>query len=229
MTSLLVILGIILVGIILIWRRKRIRQARVNRLKALKNGIYPEPYFGDDVVDLPQINHPQNNEPILTSSVGESHDAFSKTENLPKKKSELLIVLYVVTQRQSGFAGTNVLATLETMGLRYGHMNIFHHYGVGELKAEDSVFSIANMIEPGTLNPHEMSHFSTPGLALFMRLPGPFGGRVAFELMLNNAQRLANELDGYIEDEIHMPLDPKKTSAIRERIANFEQRNASLY
>jgi len=55
-----------------------------------------------------------------------------------------------------------------------------------------------------------------------MRLPGPFGGRVAFELMLNNAQRLADSLNGVLQDEQRRVLDPQTTEALRQKIIEFE-------
>ena len=149
-------------------------------------------------------------------------------QNSSKRRSELIIVLYVVAQDESGFVGSDIFTVLEDIGLKYGEMSIFHHYGLGELKVKNPVFSIANMIEPGIFEPQQMSEFVSPGLALFMRLPGPFGGRVAFEFMLNSAQRLADVLEGLLEDERHTPLDQKKINALRDRIANFEQRSTSL-
>ncbi|MDY6994162.1 MAG: cell division protein ZipA C-terminal FtsZ-binding domain-containing protein, partial [Pseudomonadota bacterium] len=120
-------------------------------------------------------------------------------------------------------SGSDIFPMLEEFGLRFGKMNIYHHYGVGEIKAKKPVFSVANMIEPGVLNP-QYQNFNTPGLVFFMRLPGPFGGRVAFELMLHMAQRLADTLKAQLEDERHQPLDQRNISRLRERIAYFEQR-----
>ncbi len=140
------------------------------------------------------------------------------------EENQLIIVLYVVAQRGRELNGGDIFSVLEEIGLKYGDMNIFHHYGVGELKAKQPVFSIADMIEPGTFNPREMEAFSTPGLALFLRLPGPFGGRVAFELMLNSAQRMAEDLRGVLQDERHQFLTQKTIGILRERIAQFERR-----
>jgi len=144
------------------------------------------------------------------------------------RKSEMIIVLYVITKRETGFTGMEILTILEELGLKYGDMNIFHHYGFGDSKLEQSVFSVANMVEPGIFNPQRMANFSTTGLALFMRLPGPFGGRVAFELMLKSAQKMADVLEGTIEDERHIQLTQKLMTSLRERIANFEQRSTHL-
>jgi cell division protein ZipA len=144
------------------------------------------------------------------------------------KSDDLIIALHVVTEDEAGFAGHDVLKVLEELGLKYGKMNIFHHYGLGDSKVQQPVYSVANLVEPGTFDPYNMPDFTTPGLAVFMRLPGPFGGRVAFELMLNNTQQIAEMLDGYIEDETHMLLDQRMISRLRERIAYFEQRGTRL-
>lgn len=138
---------------------------------------------------------------------------------------ELIIVIYMVAQREAGFSGTDIFAVLEEVGLRYGKMKIFHHYGMGEIKVKQPIFSIANMVEPGIFDPQQANTFKTPGLAFFMRLPGPFGGRVAFELMLNNAQRITEVLKGLLQNEQHHPLDQKAINALREKIAEFEQRD----
>lgn len=140
------------------------------------------------------------------------------------RPQELIIVLYVIAQTKAGFAGTDIFTILEELGLKYGEMKIFHHYGVGELKMKQSIFSVANIVEPGTFDPKQMETFTSPGLALFMQLPGPFGGRVAFELMLNSGQRLAEVLEGKLIDERQRLLNQAVISEIRARIAHFEQR-----
>jgi cell division protein ZipA len=155
----------------------------------------------------------------------------SPKKELPKKadrKSEMIIVLYVIAKRETGFTGMEILTVLEDLGLKHGEMNIYHHYGFGDSKLEQPIFSVANVVEPGTFNPQKMVNFSTTGLALFMRLPGPFGGRVAFELMLNSATKMAEKLEGTVEDERHIPLTQKLMTALRDRIANFEQRSTHL-
>jgi len=146
----------------------------------------------------------------------------------PPRKSELLIALFVLAKKEPGFLGADIFTVLEDLGLKYGEMNIFHHYGLGELKVKKPIFSIANILEPGTFEAQYLSDFVSPGLALFMRLPGPFGGRVAFELMLNSAQKIAEILEGEILDERRSLVDQKSITLLRDRIANFEQRNTHL-
>jgi len=143
------------------------------------------------------------------------------------KPPELILALYVISQH-GGFRGPDIFDVLRELGLNYGEKKIFHHYGVGEIKVKNPIFSIANMLEPGMFEPQRITQFTTPGLVLFMRVPGPFGGRVAFELMLNTAQRIAESLEGELRNDKHQPLAPQAIYAIRERIANFERRDSHL-
>ncbi|MDM8569460.1 cell division protein ZipA [Thiotrichales bacterium HSG1] len=253
-TIVLVIIGVAL----LIWRHSYHNRGNSRKNMAKRTDPYTDDYFDenkseppviDDIVELKDnkseeelAEYPESIEtPILTESsastiptvVEENSDEPSSDEPSEdvtdtNNKSEMLVVLYVVARRQPNFNGEDILTILEKTGVKYGKMDIFHHYGIGETKTRKPVFSVANIVAPGTLVPQELAVSDIPGLALFMRLPGPFGGRVAFELMLNNAERFAEALDGIVEDEQHKLINQQKITVLRERIANFEQRTVSL-
>lgn len=218
------------------WRQQRRR--RIKMAERSEPDLYTDRYFDEPTLDA---NDPPENlleepplvdnvvePPTLTEPIAETTTKPEVTTTQIPLSDELIVVLYVVTQQEPGFLGTDIFTVLEDLGLRYGDMRIFHHYGVGELKVKKPVFSIANMLEPGIFDPQKMTEFASPGLALFMRLPGPFGGRIAFELMLTSAKKIAEVLEGILQDEDHLPLEPNKISQLREKIAHFEQRNVSL-
>jgi cell division protein ZipA len=226
----------LLIIIALTWRylRRRRRRRRIKMAERPEQDLFADRYFDEPTLEA---NNPTENLPHevpLVDNVVEislTEAAAEMTEPAPTKihlQNELIIVIYVAAQQEPGFLGTDIFTVLEDLGLRYGDMRIFHHYGVGELKVKKPVFSIANMLEPGIFDPQQLAEFTSPGLALFMRLPGPFGGRIALELMLNSAKKLAEVLEGIVQDENHTPLDPKKISVLRERIAHFEQRSIPL-
>lgn len=176
--------------------------------------VVPAPELVDEPFEIEESKQPIE-EPV-------------STENPPpppkKPPEELIIFLYVVAKPNQSFSGTDIFSVLDEVGVNYGDMKIFHHYGVGELKVKTPVFSIANMLEPGTFDPKFMEDFTTSGIVLFMRLPGPLGGRVSFELMLNNAQRIAEMLEGQVKDERRKNLEPEMIDTLRDRIAEFEKR-----
>ncbi len=227
-----ILIGVVILVIIsvalLIWQRNRQNYNNHRKEMAERTDLYTDDYFDDDK-SIPEPPIVDDIVELKEEEADEKIEAPEQTvEEEPTKKSEILIVLYVVAHQQLNFGGEDILTILEKTGLKYGKMDIFHHYGIGEIKSRNPVFSVANIVAPGTLNPNEMANFTTPGLALFMKLPGPFGGRVAFELMLNHAERFAEALDGIVEDEQHTLINQQKITSLRERIANFEQRTVSL-
>ena len=242
MNNLYWVLGLIaiIISAVLIWKRyKRKRNRKVANMAAHPEGdLYTDSYFDEPLIEnegksafyAPVVVDEIISTPEATPSSDQMLDEEPPKEanSSKERKSEMIVALYVITKNEMGFTGTDVLTVLEGLGLKYGKMSIFHHYGVGELKVQEPVYSIANMVEPGIFDPQYMSNFNTSGLVFFMRLPGPFGGRVAFELLLNHAQRIAESLDGILMDEGNVPLVQKKIGSLRDRIANFEQRSSSL-
>ena len=136
---------------------------------------------------------------------------------------DLIITMNVLALPEHAFLGSDLRQAFDDVELQYGEMKIFHHYGVGEMSREEPVFSVANVLEPGFLPMDTLDELSTPGICLFMRLPGPLDGRVAFELLLNTGQRLADKLGGELRDDARSLLTQQRISQIRERIAAFER------
>lgn len=132
-----------------------------------------------------------------------------------------LISLYVRAHEGQQFSGTTLVKALNAVAMQFGEMAIFHHFGAGELKCQTPVFSAANMFEPGTFDLRKIEAFRTAGVALFLQLPGPLDGPVAFELLLNTAQRLTELTGGELYvDPKHM-LDPASIARLRKRAAYF--------
>jgi cell division protein ZipA len=128
-----------------------------------------------------------------------------------------IIALYLVAPRDREYDGGDLRMAFERLGLRYGDMRIYHHFGTGKLQSRTPIYSVANLYEPGTFDPVAMDRFTTRGIALFMRTPGPVDGRVGFELMLSAAERLKELIGGEIQDEHHRPLTIRHTERLRER------------
>jgi cell division protein ZipA len=110
---------------------------------------------------------------------------------------------------------------MNSVGLRYGDMDIFHHFGAGDLRTELPLFSVANMMEPGHFDLHDIETFATAGLAMFLRLPSSLDGAVAFELFLNTAQRLAEALSGDLYGAPKKLLDGTAIDKMRQLAAPF--------
>jgi cell division protein ZipA len=117
------------------------------------------------------------------------------------------------------FEGNDILRAAYDTGLEAGDMNIFHRYPPGKQAGEAPVvFSMASMVEPGIFPLDDMSDFSTPGLTLFARLPGPMDGLAVFADLLFTAERLASILRGELQDDTHSHLTKQTIEHLREEI-----------
>ncbi len=138
------------------------------------------------------------------------------------KKTNLIVAFYIRAFNSKGFNGADIFAAMEQVGLKYGERQIFHYYGSEQLSVSTPIFSVANLLEPGNFNAEKIKEFNTPGLACFMCLPTALSGRVAFELMLHCAKRLADLLKGKLEEEHQQTISAEYIDFMRYNIERFE-------
>lgn len=134
---------------------------------------------------------------------------------------EHIILLYVTAADGKTYRGTEIVKVVEEVGMTYGPMGIFHHYGVNGELSEQPLFSLANMLEPGHFDLAHVETLITRGLAVFMRLPGPVRAKDIFSLMLDVTKRLADVLGGDVRSADHQLLKENDIKAIHARIASI--------
>lgn len=129
-----------------------------------------------------------------------------------------IIILHVMAEPGKSYHGRDLLSAFEDLGLVFGDMQIFHHYGVGDMRTDRPLFHLADMLEPGSFDPDGMDDFTTRGLSLFMQLPPPLDPEAVFELMLSSARQLTEKLGGRIMNQDRQPLDDVHTELLRARV-----------
>jgi cell division protein ZipA len=121
----------------------------------------------------------------------------------------------------SMFSGADLLPVLRKQGLHLGEMSIFHRHA--EMDGSGQVmFSMANMVKPGTFNLATMENFSTPGVSFFLQLPNKLGNLPSFEKMLAAASAVKVGLDGEFKDENRSVFTRQTVEHCRQRIQDFE-------
>lgn len=165
-------------------------------------------------------------------SIEEGFSALDEEEaevSKPKKRSasfvepEEILVMHVLANDAEGFAGKVLAKLLEQCDCRYGDMQIFHRYEEANAQGEIQ-FSIVNIKEPGTFDLDSLDEFSTPGVSLFTRLPGPKAPLEAYNAMVEVAQCIAQNLNGQLKDEQHSTMTEQTLQHGRERIRDYLQR-----
>lgn len=141
----------------------------------------------------------------------------------PPTGEETLFLLHVATRDGEFFDGPDIHAALKTQKLEFGQHDIYHR--ITEVNGvPESVYSVANILKPGYLDPGEEDHLRTPGLALFLLLPGPIEGVRAMRDMLDTAHALAKTLDGEVLDDKRTLLTPQTTQYMLDQVAELDRR-----
>ncbi|WP_438971594.1 cell division protein ZipA C-terminal FtsZ-binding domain-containing protein [Methylophaga sp.] len=133
---------------------------------------------------------------------------------------DLVIAFTIMAPEAKAFTGKAVKAALEDHDLHFGDMQIYHRQTAGANK--QTLFSVANILDPGTLLPDKFVSMTTPGLLIFARLPGPVNGMALFDDLLDTARGINEQLDGLLCDETRKPLSDSALEAMRARILEYQ-------
>lgn len=146
-------------------------------------------------------------------------------EGKPKSAGEekIVVINLVAVAEGSCFSGPELVQALEEAGMHFGEHQIFHRL-LDTPRDPSTLFSAANILEPGWFDMVQIASFNTPGVAFFMRLPGPYDGLVTFEQMLATAREVAERLGGHLLDGRRCGLTQQSIEHIREDLLEYRRR-----
>jgi len=167
--------------------------------------------------DVPPEREWRESEPVREAAGSEAVAAGRDNAVAPK-----IVTLYVRARDDRSISGLSLLDAAIKAGLRFGEMKIFHRRHRG---ATRPVFSMANITRPGSFDPAGWNLFQTPGVTLFMTLPGPVSALDAWDAMLATGKRLAELLDADLMDDAQCLLTRQRIAQIREYMREFDRKN----
>ncbi|MDI1253232.1 cell division protein ZipA [Thermomonas sp.] len=149
------------------------------------------------------------------------------TSELGKRNSDQfdrIVSLYVAAKAGTKLRGQDIVVAAEKAGLTFGHMDVFHRMVDGRPE-QGPVFSVANIIKPGSFEMASIAELETPAIAFFLTLPAPLSALDAWDTMLPAAQRMSELLDGVVLDEERNALGRQRIQHIRDELRGYDRQH----
>ena len=131
-----------------------------------------------------------------------------------------IVALLIAEREGTHIFGPMIHAALKDHSLEFGAKQIYHRQVDG-----DAVYSVASLLKPGFIDPAEAAAFSTPGLSIFMVLPGPLPALSALREMLSTAESLATALNAGVYDMRRQPLTPEGKLKLEREVEQWARAN----
>ncbi len=185
--------------------------------KTRRTPIRNEPKINDDQmrIDFDTVD------PVINEN-----KAAAKAQSTSGSKHAIepeFLSLNVKVSKNNPIPGAQLIASLLTLGFKFGDSDIFHRH-VNSNGKGPILFSLANMFKPGVFDVEHMETQQYYGLSLFMSLPIEGDAHQVFNMMHNAARKLADEFGAQVLDEHRSGLTQQGLQHYVERIREFERR-----
>lgn len=134
-----------------------------------------------------------------------------------------ILIINVMAVPGEFFDGAALLECLAEQQLKFGQRAIFHRHQDNNSDA-DVVYSVANIVEPGTFDFSQMASTHTPGICLFLSLPVTCDSAKAYDDMVRTAKAVAERFGGELKDENRSALTKQTIEHGRQRVMEFERK-----
>ncbi|QQS53854.1 MAG: hypothetical protein IPM89_13575 [Candidatus Competibacteraceae bacterium] len=146
----------------------------------------------------------------------------SRQESTAPRSPKMTLVLTVMAARHQLFHGPKIQAVAEALRFRLNPEGLYELFPETEA-ADVPILGLAHLRKPGSFKPKTLQELHTPGLLLFMKLPGPLEEMKALELLVITADQLAQKLGGLICDEQRNRMTNQALTRLRDEVAELER------
>jgi cell division protein ZipA len=135
-----------------------------------------------------------------------------------------LLLCFHITPKEGILDGEAIVHAASRCGVEPGEMDVFYRYSDEPGTSKQTLFTMANMVKPGTFPFGGMAEFESPGLTLFSRAEGAADDLLRLEVMLETTHCLADALKAEVRDETRALLTPQIEERLRERVLDLVTR-----
>ena len=183
----------------------------------------------DSLLDYPLDGAPEGSVEASAPSASPAPPAPSASPPDPGAVAPLAVdmsrplIYLTLVSKQEPLSGRVILDALDAEGFRPGLMQLYYW----RRDAEPSVvFGVANMVEPGVLDPDTLPETEAPGLVPFMSIPEDAASAFrTLDTMVATSRRLARRLDATLCDETRSTLTAQAENHLREKVADVLRRD----
>jgi len=161
---------------------------------------------------------------LLDDALGGGAATGSDLGRRDNENFDKIISLYVAARAGQQLQGPDIVVAAEKAGLTFGHMNVFHRLMEGHAE-RGPIFSVANIMKPGSFEIAEIQSLQTPAIAFFLTLPAPLSALEAWDTMLPTAQRMAELLNGVVLDQERNALGRQRIAHIRDDLRAYDRQH----
>lgn len=140
----------------------------------------------------------------------------------PPRSPKMTLVLTVMASRHQLFHGPKIQVVAEALRFRLNSAGLYELFPETEA-ADVPILGLAHLRKPGSFEPQTLQELHTPGLLLFMKLPGPLEEMKALDLLVITADQLAQRLGGLICDEQRNRMTNQALARLRDEVAELER------
>ena len=169
------------------------------------------PDYSSDAVSQPELGLDGN---AMDSDLGKR----------PDQDFDKIVSLYVAARAGQTLRGEDIVVAAEKTGLTFGHMNVFHRL-VENHPERGPIFSMANIMQPGSFDMANIRELETPAIAFFLTLPAPITALEAWVKLLPNVERMAELLNGVVLDDSRNTLGRQRIQHIREELRAYDRQH----
>ncbi len=228
----ILVAGLILLGAIFYFGRPR-KAAQGRRLdkgdRDARDTGRREPSLGEAAASGPEqegVPVDYSSDEIRQPELGLSGAAAAESDlgKRPSQDFDKIVSLYVAARAGRTLRGEDIVVAAEKTGLVFGHMNVFHRLLEGHPE-RGPVFSMANILQPGSFDMAGIRDMETPAIAFFLTLPAPVSALEAWEKMLPNVERMAELLDAVMLDDSRNTLGRQRIAHIRDELRAYDRQH----